>query len=233
MLSAIQQADIMQPCLERSLESLRLEIFSFWNLMSPIEITRKHLLGSAATKREIANSTTAQIIVDAAASISRSVMGGGKLLLCGNGGSAADAQHIATEFTCRLQPSVQRPGIPAIALSTDTSFLTACANDFGFDAVFERLVDCLGRSGDVLIALSTSGLSANVLRAVSRAREKQILTIGLTGGTGGTLTGTVDLSIVVPSHSTQYIQEAHTAIGHIICQLVETALFPRVAALKT
>jgi D-sedoheptulose 7-phosphate isomerase len=146
-------------------------------------------------------------------------------MLCGNGGSAADAQHIASEFTSRLRSSMERPGIPAVALTTDTSFLTARANDYSFDEVFERLVDALGRPGDVLIGISTSGGSRNVIRAVVRSKEKQILTIGMLGGTGGALAQLVHLPIVVPSDCTQFVQESHISIGHVLCQLVEEMLY--------
>jgi D-sedoheptulose 7-phosphate isomerase len=180
---------------------------------------------SAAVKLQLADSPAAAVIVDAAEQLAECVRRGGKIMLCGNGGSAADSQHIAAEFTSRLRASMERPGIPAMALTTDSSYLTARGNDYGFDDIFERLIEGLGRPGDALIGISTSGTSRNVVRAVSRAREKQILTIGLLGGAGGTLAGLVDLAIVVPSHSVQHIQESHIAIGHILCELVEEALY--------
>jgi D-sedoheptulose 7-phosphate isomerase len=191
---------------------------------SPADLVRHHLTESAGVKRALAESS-ADLIVSAAQQVARTISGGGKILLCGNGGSAADAQHIAAEFTCRLRASMQRPGIPAIALTTDTSFLTACANDFGFETVFERLIAALGRPGDLLVAISTSGGSRNVIRAVNYARSNGIFTLGFLGGTGGELSGLVDLGIVVPSTSTQHIQEAHAAFGHIICELVEEMVF--------
>src|SRR5580704_10211314 len=169
--------------------------------MSPIQLVRKHLAESAAVKLQLADSDAAPVIVEAALRLAECVTRGGKIMLCGNGGSAADSQHIAAEFTSRLRSSMERPGIPAMALTTDTSFLTARANDYGFDDVFERLIDSLGRSGDALIGISTSGTSRNVVRAVARAREKEILTIGLLGGTGGVLAGLADLAIIVPSNS--------------------------------
>jgi D-sedoheptulose 7-phosphate isomerase len=193
--------------------------------MSPADLARGHFLASAATQHELADSAAVGIIVESARALSRAVAAGGKILLCGNGGSAADAQHIAAEFTCRLRASMSRPGIPAIALTTDTSFLTACANDFGFESVFERLIDALGQSGDALIAISTSGESQNVIRAVSRARSKGILTVGFLGGSGGWLASLVDLAIVVPTQATAHIQESHIAIGHILCELVEEMLY--------
>jgi D-sedoheptulose 7-phosphate isomerase len=120
---------------------------------------------------------------------------------------------------------MERPGIPALALTTDSSYLTARGNDYGFDDIFERLINSLGRPSDALIAISTSGTSRNVVRAVASAREKQILTIGLLGGSGGVLAGLVDLAIVVPSSSVQHIQESHIAVGHILCELVEETLY--------
>jgi D-sedoheptulose 7-phosphate isomerase len=193
--------------------------------MSPIELVRKHLAESAAVKQRLAQSAAVPVIVEAAGRLAERVSRGGKIMLCGNGGSAADSQHIAAEFTSRLRASMERPGIPAIALTTDTSFLTARGNDYGFDDVFERLVDGLGRPEDALIGISTSGTSRNVVRAATRAREKGMLTVGLLGGTGGVLAGIVDLPIVVPSDSTQHIQESHIAIGHILCELVEEMLY--------
>jgi D-sedoheptulose 7-phosphate isomerase len=194
-------------------------------MLSPIQLVQKHLAESAAVKLQLADSDAVAVMVDAASQLADCVKRGGKIMLCGNGGSAADSQHIAAEFTNRLQSSRDRPGIPALALTTDTSFLTARANDHGFDDVFERLVDSLGRPGDALMGISTSGTSRNVVRAVTRAREKDISTIGLLGGTGGALSRLVDLAIIVPSGSVQYIQESHIAIGHILCELVEEILY--------
>jgi phosphoheptose isomerase len=189
-----------------------------------IELVKRHLTESAAVKQRLAE-TTSPLIVAAAGRLAEAVAKGGKILLCGNGGSAADCQHIATELTNRLRAGVERPGIPAIALTTDTSFLTARANDYGFDDVFERLVGTLGRPGDALVGISTSGESRNVVRAVARAREMGLLTVGLLGGSGGALAGMVDVAIVVPSKSTQHIQESHIAIGHILCEIVQQTLY--------
>jgi D-sedoheptulose 7-phosphate isomerase len=146
-----------------------------------------------------------------------------KLLLCGNGGSAADAQHIAAEFVNRYL--LERPPLPALALTTDTSILTSVGNDYSFDETFSKQVKALGVEGDVLLALSTSGNSANVLKAVETARNKEIFTVGLTGGDGGKLADLVDISMVVKSHTTPRIQEAHILAGHIICELVDYILF--------
>jgi D-sedoheptulose 7-phosphate isomerase len=165
-------------------------------------------------------------IVRAAELIVTSARDGGTILLCGNGGSAGDAQHLATEFVSTLTRDRRRPPIAAVALTTDTSLLTAVANDFGFQGVFERQVQALGREGDVLIAISTSGASENVLRAVEAARAKGLRTIALTGGGGGKLGPAADVAIVVPSEETSHVQEAHIAVGQLIAFLVEAELFP-------
>ncbi|MGZ3454731.1 MAG: D-sedoheptulose-7-phosphate isomerase [Polyangiales bacterium] len=185
---------------------------------------RAHLVESSVIKRRAADSCGADA-ASAARLIVESVRRGGKLLLCGNGGSAADCQHIAAEFTSALSLDFSRPAIAAIALTTDTSFLTASANDFGFEIGFARQVEALGRSGDVLLGISTSGNSANVLRAVSRAKEIGMQTIAFTGETGGKLAAVVDVNVRVPSKDTQHIQETHIAIAHAVCMLVERALF--------
>ena len=148
-----------------------------------------------------------------------------KVLLCGNGGSAADAQHLAAEFVIRLSPKIKRPGLPAIALTTDTSTLTAGGNDIGYDNVFARSVEALGCEGDVLIGISTSGNSASVNNAFIKAREMKMSTIGFLGNEGGKSKELCDLAIVVPSNDTQRIQEGHITVGHIIFQEVEQEMF--------
>jgi D-sedoheptulose 7-phosphate isomerase len=147
-----------------------------------------------------------------------------KVLICGNGGSAADSQHMAAEFLNRLSSDLVRPGLPAIALTTDTSFLTSYANDFDYSGVFERQVLALGNAGDVLIAITTSGNSKNVLKAVEAARTRDLRTVGLTGQ-GGALADMVECPVVVPSRETQHLQECFLSIEHIICELVEQILF--------
>ena len=146
------------------------------------------------------------------------------VLICGNGGSAADAQHMSAELMNRLSSSLERPGLPALALTTDTSFLTSYANDVGYEGIFERQITALGRSNDVLIGISTSGNSGNVIRAVEAAREKAMKTISLTGE-GGQLASMTDVAVVVPGRDTQYVQETLLAIEHVICAAVEEALF--------
>jgi D-sedoheptulose 7-phosphate isomerase len=150
---------------------------------------------------------------------------GNKLLLCGNGGSAADCQHIAAELVIRLAHDLKRPALPAIALTTDTSNLTAGGNDIGFDNVFARSVEGLGNEGDVLLAISTSGNSGNVIKAVEMAKSKGMKTVGLLGGSGGKLKSILDLSITIPSTNVQRIQEGHITVAHIICELVENELY--------
>ena len=152
----------------------------------------------------------------------QSLQKGGKLMLCGNGGSAADSQHLAAEFTGRF--SQDRPPIAAVALSSDTSALTCIGNDYSFNDIFSRQVQALGKAGDCLIAISTSGNSGNVLSAVAAAQSLGISTIGLLGRDGGKLKAQCDVSIVVPSQVTARIQEAHILIGHSLCGAVELKL---------
>ena len=146
---------------------------------------------------------------------------GGKILLCGNGGSAADAQHIAAELTGRYK--TERDALAGIALTTDTSALTAIGNDYGYEFVFSRQLEALGREGDLLIAISTSGNSGNVVKALELARKIGIKTIGLSGRTGGAMNELCELNLVVPSNDTPRIQEMHIMIGHIICQAIDDA----------
>jgi D-sedoheptulose 7-phosphate isomerase len=162
-------------------------------------------------------------IAAAAEAVLDTLRGGGKVLLCGNGGSAADAQHIATEMTVKMR-KVREP-MAAVALTTNPSLLTAQANDLGFDTVFSRQVASLGSARDILIAISTSGNSPNVLEAVKAARDMNMKTVGLTACGGGKLAPLCDIPIVVPSDEVQRVQETHIAIGHMICEHAETGLF--------
>ncbi len=150
-----------------------------------------------------------------------SLAAGGKLLFCGNGGSAADCQHIATELTIRFE--MNRPALAAIALTTDTSTLTAAANDLGFERIFARQVEALGRRGDILIGLTTSGASPNILAAFDQARGQGIETVCLTGRAGGKSAAHADRIIIAPSDNTARIQEAHIMIGHMLCHVIESA----------
>ena len=150
---------------------------------------------------------------------------GNKVLFCGNGGSAADAQHLAAEFSGRYY--FDRPPLPAEALHVNSSFLTAVANDYSYDEVYARMLKAIGKEGDVLIGLSTSGNSKNIIRAFEAARELHITTVGLTGESGGKMAGLCDFLINIPSVDTPRIQESHIMVGHIICELVESTLFPQ------
>lgn len=163
---------------------------------------------------------SADHIVEVAEEIAGCLNSGGKVLLFGNGGSAADAQHIASELVGRFSGMERKP-LPAIALTTDTSAITAIANDFGFDEIFERQVRALGNKGDVAIGITTSGKSRNVTHAIRAAKEMGLKTIALTGRDGGELVGVAGHVINVPSNSTARVQEAHITIGHILCELVE------------
>lgn len=146
-----------------------------------------------------------------------------KLLLCGNGGSAADAQHIAAEFVNRFE--MERPPLPAIALTTDTSIITCIGNDYSFDEIFTKQIKAIGLEGDILLAISTSGNSPNVLRAVKAAKEMEIYTAGLAGGDGGKLKELCDICLIARSQTTARVQESHIMAGHIICKLVDHMLF--------
>lgn len=179
-----------------------------------------------AVKQEILNRMIPPV-AQAAEKLVDCLRGGGKLLLCGNGGSAADAQHLAAELVVRLRSAVERPALPALALTVDSSILTAGGNDYGFNQVFSRQIEALGHPGDVLIAISTSGNSPNVIAAVEAARRKDLFVIGFLGGSGGKLAAQVDLPLTVPSHTTARIQESHILIGHILCLLVEELLFEK------
>jgi D-sedoheptulose 7-phosphate isomerase len=165
-------------------------------------------------------------VVEVARLLAEAFSSGQKLLLLGNGGSATDASHIAAEFVNRFKR--ERPGLPAIALNTDMAVLTSIANDYEFSEIFARQVKCIGEPGDFLIAISTSGNSKNVLKAVKAAKEQSLVTIAFTGEKGVKLFSEVSYSFVVPSSDTPRIQETHITLGHIICQLVENILFSNV-----
>ncbi len=166
--------------------------------------------------------TMAAEIVTAATTIAEAFKAGRKLLLFGNGGSAADAQHIAAEFMNRFL--IERPPLPAIALTTDTSVLTSIANDYAFDEIFSKQVKALGKKGDVALGITTSGSSGNVLKALRAAKKMGMTTIALTGE-GGKAGALADIALQIPSRSTPRIQEAHIAVGHILCDLIDTILF--------
>jgi D-sedoheptulose 7-phosphate isomerase len=177
---------------------------------------------SAALKMRLAEEA-APTVVQVAGVITECLSTGGKVLLFGNGGSAADAQHLAAEFVGRF--AMERKALPAIALTTDTSILTAVGNDYGYEQVFVRQVQALGRANDVAIGISTSGKSPNVVEATRIARTMGLRTFALSGNDGGPLASAAEMAVVVPSRITARIQECHIALGHVLCELVEKALF--------
>lgn len=181
---------------------------------------RQHVLESIQVKQRLLAECEGDIQA-AASLLADCLQGGGKILLCGNGGSAADCQHIAAELVSALSHDIQRPGLAAIALTTDSSLITAHANDFGFSHIFERQVQALGRPGDVLVGISTSGRSENVVRAFRRARLQGLRTLGLTGSGGGRLLALSDVCVRVPSANVQHVQECHITLAHVLCMLVE------------
>jgi D-sedoheptulose 7-phosphate isomerase len=185
------------------------------------ELWRKEIDEHRQTVEATAHSAQ-QAFCDALTLLEGGVRRGGKILLFGNGGSASDAQHIAAELVVRYKSN--RLPIAAVALTTDTSTLTACANDLGYDTIFERQIEAIGRRGDVAFAISTSGRSPNVLRGLRQARTMGIQTVGLSGGIGGDMRDVCDTLIVVPSSTTSRIQEMHIAIGHILCKALEERL---------
>jgi len=184
------------------------------------------MLKSAALKQRIATELADAVIavVDACET---SLRAGGKLMFCGNGGSAADSQHLATEMLIRLRPNVERESIAALALTLDPAALTAGGNDYGYERVFERPLRGLGRRGDVLFGITTSGRSANIIRALDAAREMGIVTVGLLGGTGEPALSRCDHALVVPDTETARIQECHIALGHAVLELLEDRLTGR------
>jgi D-sedoheptulose 7-phosphate isomerase len=160
--------------------------------------------------------------------VSKAFDSGRKLMICGNGGSAADAQHLAAEFVNRFQ--LERPPLPALALTTDTSIITSVANDYGYEEVFSKQIRALGVKGDILLSLSTSGKSENILSAIRTARERGLYTVGFTGGDGGGMVKLVDLALIVENKQTPRIQEVHIMAGHLLCELVEYILFQKDAS---
>ncbi len=172
----------------------------------------------------------AELVLEAGRHIALVLARGGKILLCGNGGSAADAQHLAAEFVNRYK--LNRPPLAAVALSTDTSILTAIGNDFSFEEVFSKQVEALGRPGDLLLGISTSGNSANVVLALEAARRKGLKTLGFSGRGGGRMNGLCDLLITVDTALTPLVQEVHIAVGHLLCELADYYLFENASALE-
>jgi len=192
--------------------------------LDKIKFITDSLTQSSETKIKIIKECSEDIL-SASELITDAFRSGNKLLLCGNGGSAADCQHIAAELVIRLSHKIKRPALPAIALTTDTSFLTAGGNDIGFENVFARGVEGFGNKGDVLLGISTSGNSVNIIKAIEMAKSKQMKTIAFLGGDGGKIKSLVDLSIVIPSSNVQRIQEGHITVAHIICEIIEEEMF--------
>lgn len=189
-----------------------------------IEVVRRQLSQSIETMSKVlADESIHAAVVEAARLTAESMKRGGKLLVCGNGGSAADSQHLVAEFVSRL--TVDRPALRAIALTTDSSILTAIGNDYSYDNVFERQVEALGLKGDVLLAISTSGNSRNCVKALQLARKLGLHTVAYTGNNGGAMKAEADINVIIPSAVTMNIQESHLALEHIFCMCVERFFF--------
>jgi D-sedoheptulose 7-phosphate isomerase len=187
-------------------------------------LVQKQLAQSiSALQATLADSQIADTIVTVAELTAKAMLAGGKLMVAGNGGSAADAQHLVAEFVVRLVEN--RPALRAVALTTDTSIMTAAGNDFNFDCIFARQVEALGQPGDVFLGISTSGNSKNILQAAQQAREMKITTVGFTGNNGGKMASLFDHNVIIPSNVTMNIQECHLALEHIFCLAVERFYF--------
>jgi D-sedoheptulose 7-phosphate isomerase len=192
-------------------------------MSSPI---RRNLQASIDLKqRLLADEATLQLIDDVAATIISAYKAGGKVFFCGNGGSAADAQHLAAELSGRYY--YDRPPLFAEALHVNTSYITAVANDYSFEEIYSRWLTAIGQKGDVLIAMSTSGNSPNVVKAIEQANTNGMVTVGFSGATGGKMVGMCDFLLTIPSTDTPRIQECHMLVGHTVCEMVEAGMFPR------
>jgi D-sedoheptulose 7-phosphate isomerase len=189
-----------------------------------LDLVRRQLTQSIAVMTAVLNEDAIHhAVVEAGRITAASMQSGGKLLVCGNGGSAADSQHLVAEFVSRL--TVDRPALRAVALTTDTSILTAIGNDYSYDNVFERQVEALGREGDVLLAISTSGNSTNCVKALQLATKMGMRTITYTGNRGGAMAESAEINVIIPSQTTMNIQESHLALEHIFCMVVERFYF--------
>ena len=191
--------------------------------MSVIKI-RKLFNESIQTKNKLLESDMLDTLEHMADIASKAIQKGNKLMLCGNGGSAADAQHLAAEMLVRLRPNHNREGVPAITLAQDTSTITACGNDFGYDLLFERMVNTLGNKGDILVGITTSGNSINVIRAMRAAKARGVIIFGCLGVDGGEALNECDYSFLVPSKNTGRIQESHITAGHALMESIEDKL---------
>ena len=182
---------------------------------------------SISVKKQIVEDSSYKVLLEAGDIIADSISGGGKLLLCGNGGSAADAQHLAAEFLVRLTSDVNRESIPALSLAQDTSTLTACINDYGSDDIFKRVFSALSSKGDTLLAITTSGNSKNIIETLKEAKARKIFSLGFLGNGGGEALSYCDLAFVVPSSITARIQECHITAGHALLQYIEDSLLEK------
>ena len=189
-----------------------------------INRVRQTFVDSISVKQEILDNESYEVLVEAGNIIANSISNGGKLLLCGNGGSAADAQHLAAEFLIRLTSDVNRESIPALSLAQDTSTLTACINDYGSDDVFKRVFSALSSKGDILLVISTSGNSRNIIETLKLAKERDIFSLGFLGNEGGEALQYCNSALIVPSKVTARIQESHITAGHALLQYVEDLL---------
>lgn len=191
------------------------------------DVTRvAEIIGDSISTKQLLAANCANSIVATGTVLCNAAATRNMIMFCGNGGSAADSQHLAAELVIRLRGNINRAAIPALALTVDPSIMTAGGNDIGFENIFARGVEAYGRPGDVLVAISTSGTSANVVNAVLECKKRGVRTVGLLGGTGGLLTELCDASVVVPSSVAARIQESHILIGHIWCEMIEERLFP-------
>lgn len=188
--------------------------------MTPEDVVTERLTESARTKERLLETQKAAIVA-AGKVLADAVAAGKKVLWCGNGGSAADSQHFATELVVRLSSDFERPAVASLALTTDTSLLTACANDYSFAQIFARQVEALGQEGDVLVGITTSGNSPNVLAALEEAGKRGMRRVLLSAGEGGVCAAHADAAVLVPSKVTSHIQECHIAVGHVLCEIVE------------
>ena len=182
---------------------------------------------SISVKKQIIDDKSYEVLIEAGDIITNSISSGGKLLLCGNGGSAADAQHLAAEFLIRLTSDVNRESIPALSLAQDTSTLTACINDYGPDDIFKRVFSALSAEGDTLLAITTSGNSKNIIETLKLAKERGIYSLGFLGNGGGKALSYCDAAFIVPSKVTARIQESHITAGHALLQYVEDKLLEK------
>ena len=188
------------------------------------EILKKSIVESIDLKKKILDEKYLKVLLELGERMVDCISKGGKIMLCGNGGSAADAQHLAAEFLVRLRPKINRNPLPAITLAQDTSTITACGNDFGFEKLFERNLMAIGKQGDILICISTSGKSENIKLAAKASNENGIYCFGFLGNDGGTVKDFCNNYIIIPSNNTARIQEAHITIGHVVMEYVETEL---------